>query len=139
MRTRLSFAVLAFVTVAGLWAAGGTTAAPLEQQTILDVLEATPAKATKASGCTFTIQRSGDLARTSRVEYDTDSGTAKEDRHFVRAAGFVEFASDETTKTIVVDVIKQKFRFSSFTLRIFNPSANSNIGDEEGFCVLRRR
>jgi Calx-beta domain-containing protein len=139
MRKALSTAVLAVTSAAALYVAAPGRAAPQEAQTLLSVLDATPSKATTSTDCTFVIERSGDLSRTTRVEYDTDSGTAKEDRHFTAAIGVLDYAADETTKTIVVDVVKQKFRNSSFTLRIFNPSSNTSIQDEEGFCVLKRR
>lgn len=139
MRKSFSLLVAVLLLGAGLWAAAPGRAAPVEKQTALDVVDATPHKATKATDCTFNVARSGELSRTTRVEYDTDSGTAKEARHFVKTVGVLDYAAGETSKTIVVDVIKQKFRHSSFTLRIFNPSSNTTINDEEGFCVLHRR
>jgi hypothetical protein len=139
MHRLVSFALGAAVVAAGFWVAAPGRAQPQEQQTILNVSDATPKKATTSTDCTFTVQRIGSLSRTTRVEFDTDSGRAKEDRHFTAAIGVLEFAADEASKTIVVDVIKQKFRHSDFTLRVFNPSSNTTIDDEEGFCVLKRR
>jgi hypothetical protein len=139
MRSKAYLVVLAITFVGAMAVASPGRAQPQEQQTVLNVANATPFKATKSTDCTFRVERSGDLSRTTRVEYDTDSGTAKEGRHFTEAIGVLEYAADETTKTIVVDVVKQKFRHSSFTLRVFSPSSNTTIDDEEGFCVIRKR
>lgn len=133
--------VCGLLTAALLTAGTIVVASPANAQNgaILNVSDATPFKAKPGQSCTFTITRSGDTSSFVTVEYNTVSGTAKEDKHFVAMAGTLIFDAGQTTKVIDVIVCKQRFKNSSFTFELFGASDNATIDDASGFCVIKRK
>jgi hypothetical protein len=86
---------------------------------------------------TFTVTRTGGTAAFS-VDYATASGTATAGQDFVATSGTLQFAANDTTKTISVtidgDTIVEPDE--SFYLNLFNATNSATIADSQGIGTI---
>jgi hypothetical protein len=78
---------------------------------------------------TLTVNRSGNTANPATLSFATVDGTAVAGVDYTAASGTVEFAAGETTKTVVVPVVRNAGGqpTSTFTVVLSNPASGTAI------------
>lgn len=92
------------------------------------------ANATEGGNLVFTVTRSGAVTSAVSVNYATASGSATSGSDFTAASGTLNFAANETSKTITVATIDDALTESTETLTITlsSPSAGAAITTATG-------
>ena len=90
-----------------------------------------------AGTATFTVTLSATSGLPVSVNFATSSGTATSGADFTSAAGTLNFAPGETTKTITVPILQDAFDEldETFTVNLANP-ANATILDGQGVGTI---
>lgn len=118
----------------------GSITAPTATGTIIndDVAPANLAidsvSATEGGSLVFTVTRSGNTATAVSVNYASASGTATSGTDFTAASGTLNFAANETTKTITVATTDDTSveGTETFTVTLSGASANAAITTASG-------
>jgi len=116
----------------------------------ISIPNATPANTTQFSGSAasvsevpnattkidITLMRSGDTSAPATIDYATADGTANERSDYLAALGTLRFAANETSKTISVFIVDDRFGESdeTFTVHLTNP-IGSSVGASATFVV----
>ncbi len=84
----------------------------------------------------ITVARSGDTSAAATIDYATADGTASERSDYLAALGTLRFAANETSKTITVFIVDDRFGESdeTFNVNLTNP-AGSTVGAPATFVV----
>jgi hypothetical protein len=80
----------------------------------------------------ITVSRTGDTSGAVSVGYSTtDTATATQKSDYVMAAGTLNFAAEETTKSLQVLIIDNAYQQGnhSFSLQLTNPTGGASLGD----------
>jgi hypothetical protein len=84
----------------------------------------------------LTVTRSGDTSGAASVDYASMDGTASERSDYLAALGTLHFAAGESSKTIPVFIVDDRFGESSetFTVNLSNP-VGCTLGPQTSFTV----
>jgi Ca2+-binding RTX toxin-like protein len=111
---------------------GATTPPPSSTAPSVVVTDVTSSEA--GGAMIFTLTRSGDLSKTSSVNYATANGTASAGLDYTAASGTVTFAPGQATATVSVQIINDTLVESPETLML-NLSGGTNITISDGQAV----
>ncbi len=100
--------------------------------TRVEFSQATLSVAEDAGSVTVTVSRSGDQPRPFTVEVVSVPGTGQAGADYSLVTATLDFAADETSKTISVPILNDALRESdeNFQLKLINPSANVTLGSK---------
>jgi len=87
---------------------------------------------------TVTVHRSGDLTQAGHVSYSTVGGTATAGTDYTPAAGILDFAANEDTKTFTVDIPADNVDDSGETigLQLASPSSGTVASQSSAITIL---